>query len=333
MSNYTNYYSGAVATMCGVHNIFYSNNCNNFLEYAEKHNTPVFMDELRNLGYNFFVSYAASLNWPGFYRNIYYNTGLTAESDADEEPSLYKREIIATERFINFLNSKPKDPFFAVVHYDSLHGYSQNPDMIKFRPYNEFLLDYSALETSQMRLSRFNVYKNAAYHVDSLIGKIWNNKNFQELLKDSIVIITADHGEEFFESGINYHGSRFNEWQTHVPFLFYFPGSKPKVVEANNSGFNIVPTILELLGYGNDHSGYAIGKSFLNPDYKDDIIHFATQKKKGCLINNTLFFVESNGRMSAKDFYTYSDLQGSVNLIKENAKNINQCIDDLNRFD
>jgi membrane-anchored protein YejM (alkaline phosphatase superfamily) len=58
-------------------------------------------------------------------------------------------------------------------------------------------------------------YYNAVKHVDQELEKILND------LKDYLVIISADHGEEFMEEGQLGHRDDYelNEYNTHIPFI------------------------------------------------------------------------------------------------------------------
>ncbi len=51
-----------------------------------------------------------------------------------------------------------------------------------------------------------NRYRNAGHFDDNLVKQVLNNLATQGLLKNTIVIITADHGEEFNESHQDFWG-------------------------------------------------------------------------------------------------------------------------------
>jgi arylsulfatase A-like enzyme len=64
----------------------------------------------------------------------------------------------------------------------------------------------------------------------------------------AIVILTADHGEEFGEHGGRYHGSTLYDEQIRVPLIVRFPGVSPHVVAGQVQLIDLPPTILGLLG-------------------------------------------------------------------------------------
>ncbi|HEY0558248.1 MAG TPA: sulfatase [Thermoanaerobaculia bacterium] len=68
------------------------------------------------------------------------------------------------------------------------------------------------------------------------------------LLDDSIVIFTADHGEEFLEHGDVKHCRNLFDTTLHVPLLVRVPGVAPHTVASPVAGLDLVPTVLDYLG-------------------------------------------------------------------------------------
>jgi arylsulfatase A-like enzyme len=64
----------------------------------------------------------------------------------------------------------------------------------------------------------------------------------------TIVVVTADHGEEFGEHGGAYHGTTLFDEQTRVPLLLSVPGLQGRRVEAPVSTTSVLPTLLGLTG-------------------------------------------------------------------------------------
>ena len=84
---------------------------------------------------------------------------------------------------------------------------------------------------------------------DELIGDIINALRMNALLDNSILVITADHGEEFVEEGhFGHEPESSSDSLLHVPLLFY----SPKLFGSSNisvpvSTIDILPTICDLL--------------------------------------------------------------------------------------
>lgn len=79
--------------------------------------------------------------------------------------------------------------------------------------------------------------------------------------QDLFVILTSDHGEEFFDHGGFEHGHTHYQELLRVPLLMWGPGVAPGRVKEAVSLIDIAPTILDALGAEAD-LGDALGRSF-----------------------------------------------------------------------
>src|SRR5207253_9104583 len=68
-------------------------------------------------------------------------------------------------------------------------------------------------------------------------------------LSNTIVIITGDHGEEFFQQGRLGHCSSLNIHQTMTPCLVFIPGVEAADITFVTSHADIMPTIADALGH------------------------------------------------------------------------------------
>jgi arylsulfatase A-like enzyme len=85
----------------------------------------------------------------------------------------------------------------------------------------------------------------------------------RDLLEDTVVIITSDHGEGFFEHGRGGHGSGVYEELVHVPLLICHPRSlgEGRWVETETEAVDLFPTMTDLVGL--PHPETAQGTSLL----------------------------------------------------------------------
>src|SRR5207249_5016948 len=68
-------------------------------------------------------------------------------------------------------------------------------------------------------------------------------------VRDStIVVVTADHGEEFQEHGKLTHGPDLYDELLHVPLVVVGPGVSPGRVPEQVQGIDVFPTVPALLG-------------------------------------------------------------------------------------
>ncbi|HMG05270.1 MAG TPA: sulfatase-like hydrolase/transferase [Chthoniobacterales bacterium] len=99
-----------------------------------------------------------------------------------------------------------------------------------------------------------NRYRNGCHFVDQLIGRVLDDLEAQGDLTKTIVVITGDHGEEFQERGQLTHAGVLNDYQARTVLWIHLPDTetKPVVIEVPTVHLDIVPTLLEALGYDED---------------------------------------------------------------------------------
>ena len=88
-------------------------------------------------------------------------------------------------------------------------------------------------------------YDSEIAYTDAAVGRLVAETRKRR--PDTIVIIAADHGEEFDEHGGRYHGSTLYEEQLHVPLIVSIPDVAPAVVGGQVELIDVTPTILNLL--------------------------------------------------------------------------------------
>jgi arylsulfatase A-like enzyme len=106
-------------------------------------------------------------------------------------------------------------------------------------------------------------YAAEVLSVDTRIRELWQALDERGLLENAIVVVTADHGEQFFDHGALYHANGLYNEEVHVP-LAVFRG-KPqgrRDVRDVVSLVDLGPTLLELAGLDPPESFE--GRSFRN---------------------------------------------------------------------
>ena len=95
-----------------------------------------------------------------------------------------------------------------------------------------------------------NAYDSEISYVDNAIREVyeefgWNDSN-------TIFVVTADHGEEFYEHGRVGHGKSLYREVLNIPLLIKAPGLAPRVVSDFVGIIDIVPTLAGLAGLEQD---------------------------------------------------------------------------------
>jgi arylsulfatase A-like enzyme len=91
-------------------------------------------------------------------------------------------------------------------------------------------------------------YDGEIAFTDAKIADLLSGLAARGLLEGSVVVFSADHGEEFQEHGGWSHGHTLYQEMLHVPLGLRVPGLGPQVVAEPVSAIDLAPTLLEAFG-------------------------------------------------------------------------------------
>ena len=161
------------------------------------------------------------------------------------------RELIETRDTARplFLYMQPVDP----------HGPYQAP--LRYVPAGETFsradyVSYWSLKTGvQVRPRQLEsltaLYDGAVAYSDSELGRLFETLRETGLYDKAMIIVTADHGEQFFDHGLWRHSNSAYEALLHVPLVIKYPGQQTgTVVDERVGGVDIMPTVLRTMGEG-----------------------------------------------------------------------------------
>jgi arylsulfatase A-like enzyme len=127
------------------------------------------------------------------------------------------------------------------THYDYAWGAGYKP------PFEPYAADASIARNYEVdtaaRRALFNRYKSSAAWMDTLLGRFFDALRASGRTEDSIVVVTGDHGEAFWEHGSGTHGSDLGPEQLDVGFVLRLPGKAPKHFDAVFSLLDVMPTV------------------------------------------------------------------------------------------
>jgi arylsulfatase A-like enzyme len=94
------------------------------------------------------------------------------------------------------------------------------------------------------------LYDGEIRYTDEYLGRLIERLRAMELLDDTIVAVTSDHGDEFFEHGKKGHGNHLYDETVLVPLVLRHPATIPAgtVVEQQARLMDVAPTLLALAG-------------------------------------------------------------------------------------
>jgi membrane-anchored protein YejM (alkaline phosphatase superfamily) len=269
--------AGGNATRFGVFSLIYGIHGTYWMPVLEEHAPPVLLTVLAKLGYDLRVLATSSLSSPEFR-----STAFVAMEDRVEDhlgfDAKEKGDARIPERFDAWLDGREKAgtkaPFFCFALIDAPHGnYAWPAEETVFRPFAA-RVDYLEMAGSPAKervQAVYNSYRNAVHFGDELAGRMIDSLERRRMLDDTIVVVTGDHGEEFFEHGYFGHTSNFAPEQTHVPFVMAGPGIPVGVERRPTCHVDLAPTILELLGADpSRRAQWSQGESLLSPPERRD---------------------------------------------------------------
>ncbi len=141
-------------------------------------------------------------------------------------------------------------PRFLFAFMDSTHhNYLYPPEFERFTPvippdYDHFIGDERLAPHHQKIHNR---YKNALGYVDSLVGELVASIEERLTRGEVILVVTGDHGEEFWEHGFLGHGAPvFHNERIQVPFILCGAGSPESIPLSGH--VDMFPTLFSLLG-------------------------------------------------------------------------------------
>lgn len=95
------------------------------------------------------------------------------------------------------------------------------------------------------------LYDGCTRLFDDCVGRILAALEKNGLAENTIVIVTADHGDDLYEPGVTLgHGLTFNGalHANHVPMIVHIPGAEPKVIPETVRLIDVAPTLAEITG-------------------------------------------------------------------------------------
>ncbi|MBD3260471.1 MAG: sulfatase-like hydrolase/transferase [Candidatus Altiarchaeales archaeon] len=171
-----------------------------------------------------------------------------------------RRADVLLDSALSWIN-EAEDPFFVWIHlvdphetYDPpkeyLRLFVESETEIKphhtTRPYLEGLAGGGDL-TSQQLNHLIGLYDGELCYVDDAVKRFISNLP-EGVLDDSIVVVTADHGEEFMDHGGLLHGHSLYNELIHVPLLLCADGIEPGRRGGRVELIDVYPTLVGLTG-------------------------------------------------------------------------------------
>jgi arylsulfatase A-like enzyme len=149
---------------------------------------------------------------------------------------------VITDHLVRILNEKRRRPLFLWTHYLDPHcPYSPPPEYVA--PEDRRLIDRFAHGDRTRADVLERMYDGEIRYVDDELGRV-----FAAIPENALVVISSDHGEEFWEHGRYDHGKTLYEESIRVPLVVRYPEGVGGVSDAPVGLVDLAPSILSYLG-------------------------------------------------------------------------------------
>lgn len=232
------------------------------------------------------ISVADVLGCSGLGRLVYPSLGMACDAVTRWIPALALRNTVdpayitwrrsaeeINQSFLTWLSGRQGRPFFAFLNYFDAHAPYIMPagETQHFGRKPETRADYRTLfewEKTQgdSRLSPAGTitvsesdkelvrdgYDDCLAYIDRQLGRLLSTLEERGVLRNTLVIVTSDHGEELGEHGLFGHFVSLHRAELEIPLLVVFPSRVPAGVSVAEpvSHRNVPATVADLLGYG-----------------------------------------------------------------------------------
>ncbi len=180
--------------------------------------------------------------WFGYYETYYsyLDTLLYERRNIDSLKNEGHTKVV-TNLAVRILKAKRRRPLFLWCHYLDPHNPYVPPP--RFVALGDRRLIGAIREWDRERspmLKRH--YDGEVRYVDYELARV-----FAALPRGAVVVISSDHGEEFWEHNDYDHGKNLYDTSLHIPLILRIPGAKPAVTDAPVGLIDVAPTILSIL--------------------------------------------------------------------------------------
>ena len=193
-------------------------------------------------------------------------------------PVQYRSAARIADAFLSRLDDRPGTPFFAFLNFMDAHGPYTPPDSFLHRyqsPMPRPVSPYVFIENPPVRLTPTDLrpkqdkYDGSIAYLDAELGRLFRELERRGMLENTLVVLTADHGDEFAEHGFMGHGNTLYRLSVHVPLVLWFPGRIPagRRVASPVSLQNLAATVLDLAAPGPGRlPGRSLARFWRSPD-------------------------------------------------------------------
>ncbi|MFP8873834.1 MAG: sulfatase [Myxococcota bacterium] len=247
-------------------------------------------DVLKRLGWHTAVISSQNENWGRMIN--YLRTGSIDHffhSENFDGPTYVPRDDTGFEKFIKggkrsgkiddrftideamrWIGSIPEeDPFFIYLNLQNSHLPYETPADFprRFGPDSiSFTIRFGGYPRSETQTVK-DIYADSLAYVDYQIGRLIEYLKQEVRWEDTLLVVTGDTGQAFYEHGFVAHANMIFNEVMQVPLVLHVPGGEARVDQRPAQHIDIPPTILDLLGIPPHPAFQGVSLIEEDPDY------------------------------------------------------------------
>ncbi|MCG3724688.1 DUF3413 domain-containing protein [Vibrio cincinnatiensis] len=208
---------------------------------------PILIDALKNQKYQFGLFSSDNFSDPLFQETVFRGLPLI-QTPFEAETSHDKQTIQRWGQWVQEQNS----PWLSFIELTTVSRFNSMT-----------ISDQKSTATDRLR----NSYYESVTQADHELALLYAQLESLQLLDNTIVVITSNHGTEFNETKTNSWGanSNYSRYQLQVPMIVYWPGKMPATFTHRSSHLDFSVTLLQdLLGVSSNPNDFSSGKNLFN---------------------------------------------------------------------
>jgi arylsulfatase len=170
------------------------------------------------------------------------------------------RATLVSDAFLEWEQADAGDRWLSWLHYLEPHLPYTPPEpwYSMFDPDYRFVTDGRGEELKKhwrrrrpseaMLRNTVGLYDGNLAWVDSEVGRVIDELESRGEWERTVVVLTSDHGEAFWEHRSRGHGDHVYEEYVHIPLIIRVPGLAPRRIEGAVELIDVTPTLLDLAG-------------------------------------------------------------------------------------
>ncbi|MCG3758947.1 DUF3413 domain-containing protein [Vibrio cincinnatiensis] len=208
---------------------------------------PILIDALKNQKYQFGLFSSDNFSDPLFQETVFCGLPLI-QTPFEAETSHDRQTIQRWGQWVQEQNS----PWLSFIELTTVSRFNSMT-----------ISDQKSTATDRLR----NSYYESVTQADHELALLYAQLESLQLLDNTIVVITSNHGTEFNETKTNSWGanSNYSRYQLQVPMIVYWPGKMPATFTHRSSHLDFSVTLLQdLLGVSSNPNDFSSGKNLFN---------------------------------------------------------------------